>query len=485
MRPQFKNDKELSRFYGKHKDLTIGEIRKIVSKTYPEIKLKTNKGIVGQILEGLIGNAPNSDPNPDVRELAVELKVLPLRKISGVIQPKERSKLKSINFNELLQEKSWTTSKLRPKMGKILFLMYEQPTGMTYKDWEQFKFFGPLLYILQEENEDVVENDWNQIKWKVENGKAMGLSEGDGAIMGACTSGTGKISTYGKGYECKQRSYALKHSYLKKFYAEKIEKKKYETSTILKESESPEKTLIELLRKKLEGNSLGMLSSLYDISFNGHNKSAFSRLIKRIFNVDGNNKILELELLNVAFKTVPVNAYLRPWEAMSFPKFSLVDLLEEKWYGENDDEGEDSGQASFRTHVERPFVFIPVIKNKVRVGSELKFEPWQNWKVGKPVYWEPSDNELAGIKKEWTLAKRIVQKGVELEVVKHGNGTRQENNLLKQASTRFIHLRPHAKNAADLDKPYAKYTKNKVEICWQSFWFNKGLVERILNHYSK
>ena len=241
MRDQFKDDRELIKFYSKHKGMTLGDIRKIVSKDYPDIKLTTNKGIVGQTLEGLIGNAPNSNPNPDVDELSVELKVLPLRKSGGVLQPKERSKLKSINYNDLLKEKSWVTSKLRPKMRKILFLMYEQATGLTYKDWEQFKFKGPLFYVLKNENEDVVENDWNQLKWKVAHGKAMALSEGDGIIMGACTSGTGKISTYGMGYECKQRSYALKHSYLKKYYGEKIGKKKYEESPVLKESKSPEK----------------------------------------------------------------------------------------------------------------------------------------------------------------------------------------------------------------------------------------------------
>ena len=98
---KFDSIEALIKTYKKFEKKTLKDIYDYVSITYPNIKLTTNKGIVGQILEALIGNAPNSNPLQDVHELDIELKVLPLRKIGEKLQPKERSKIKSINYQFL------------------------------------------------------------------------------------------------------------------------------------------------------------------------------------------------------------------------------------------------------------------------------------------------------------------------------------------------------------------------------------------------
>ena len=149
----------LEDFYKKFENKSLESITYFIKSNYPEIILTTNKGIAGQVLEAIIGNAPNSDPNPDVKNINVELKVLPLRKISNKIQPKERSKLKSINYNKIIDEK-WKTSEVKKKIEKILFLLYEQPTGKTYKDWKEFIFKGTLFYERKNERENIVNDDW-------------------------------------------------------------------------------------------------------------------------------------------------------------------------------------------------------------------------------------------------------------------------------------------------------------------------------------
>ena len=114
----FNTLRELEDFYKKFENKSLESIVVFIKNNYPDITLSTNKGIAGQVLEAIIGNAPNSDPNPDVKNINVELKVLPLRKISNKIQPKERSKLKSINYNKIVDEK-WKTAKVKKTTTKV------------------------------------------------------------------------------------------------------------------------------------------------------------------------------------------------------------------------------------------------------------------------------------------------------------------------------------------------------------------------------
>ena len=134
----FKTIKELVQYYNSFKRLSLNEINKKIKQKFG-FQITTNKGIVGQLLEALVGNLPNSNPNADIENLSVELKVLPLRKVYNRLQPKERSKIKSLNYNTIVNEK-WLDSSIRSKMSTILFLMYEQPIGLSYKDWEEDGF---------------------------------------------------------------------------------------------------------------------------------------------------------------------------------------------------------------------------------------------------------------------------------------------------------------------------------------------------------
>ena len=58
----------------------------------------------------------------------------------------------------------------------------------------------------------------------------------------------------------------------------------------------------------------------------------------------------------------------------------------------------------------------------------------------------------------------------------------QKNNLLKTSKTNYIHIRPHAQDSNDIDIGYYQHSKNKIKISWQSFWFNKDYIEKILKN---
>ena len=275
-------------------------------------------------------------------------------------------------------------------------------------------FLRFACYELKNRQEDVVEEDWVNIQNKVINDEAHNISEGDSIILGACTSGTGKLQVYGNNSaEAKQRSYALKHSYLKQFYFESNGVK----YTSLKRSKQFNTVdyLLKEFNNKLYGKTLNQLASEYNITFSSTAKSSFSLLINRILKVEDKIRIKEIDLLDINIKTVPVNSDLNPWESMSFPKFSLVDIFEENWDNTLDDENDNQG--TFRSLIDRPFLFVPVIKNKIRIKNKLKFENWRNWRIGKTVYWKANEEQLSDIKGEWEEAQKIVKQGVKVKIV--------------------------------------------------------------------
>ena len=476
---EFKTQLELFEFYDKFTGQSLDSLFIYLKNEYPDVsaKIKEQKGVVGHLLEGITGRAPNSDSKADISNLGIELKVLPLTNTTKKIQPKERCKLKSISYNDIVNE-SWETSNLKNKISEILFLTYIQPKGKTFNDWKEFKFTGPIRYKLEKNSPEIVQHDWVLIKTKVQAELAHDLSESDGKILGASTSGNGNPVKYGNECQAKPRSYSLKHSYMKHFFEGEKKPNQFESIHEKLSGEKPvEESLKNLLNEKISNRTLKQLSKEYEIKFSSSSKSGFKLLINKILNIDSKKTPKEINELGIQIKTIPVNSEYSPWESMSFPKISLVDILNEKWEFPNDDDSEEF-ESTFKNQIDLPFIFIPIIKNKVN----NKFEDWNNWKVGKLIYWRPSKPELSNIQSEWEKAKGIIKNKVQTEKIKWGNGFRQNNNLLKEKDTNYIHMRPHARNSQDIDIPYKKITENSVSICWQSFWFNKGFIKILIKN---
>ena len=68
---KFNNIIELIKFYKNFENKSLENLFDYINEKFPDIKINTNKGAAGQILEALIGNAPNSDPNPDVKDITM------------------------------------------------------------------------------------------------------------------------------------------------------------------------------------------------------------------------------------------------------------------------------------------------------------------------------------------------------------------------------------------------------------------------------
>ena len=243
----------------------------------------------------------------------------------------------------------------------------------------------------------------------------------------------------------------------------------------LSSEKSIEESLNDLLNEKISNKTLKQLGEEYKVKFSSSSKSGFRLLINKILNIDSKKTPKEINEFGIQIKTIPVSSEYNPWESMSFLKISLVDILNEKWEFPDDNDIEEF-ESTFKNQIDLPFILIPIIKNKIN----NKFEPWSNWKVGRIINWRPNKNQLSEIQGEWEEAKNIIYNEVVTEKIKWGNGYRQNNNLLKEKKTNYIHIRPHARNSQDIDVPYKIHTNNSVSICWQSFWFNKKFIKTLI-----
>lgn len=208
--------------------ITIAE--KTVGKTFAEINtLKTfentsgnnskNKGFLGNLYqENVFGQKPNSDKDPDLKVLGIEVKVVPLkRNRQGELIPKERVVANIINFHEEDLTGDFTKSSYYTKNSQTLFIFYEVLDSKNSLNNKIVK----IVYhdIVKSRYFDIIQTDYSIIINKIKQGKAHTLSERDTTFLGACTKGSG----HGKDLRsqphnsvlAKQRAYSLKPAYIR------------------------------------------------------------------------------------------------------------------------------------------------------------------------------------------------------------------------------------------------------------------------------
>ena len=144
-----------------------------------------------------------------------------------------------------------------------------------------------------------------------------------------------------------------------------------------------------------------------------------------------------------ALRSPRVSPFGDPYEAVSFPAFRNLELVEEEW--------EDSLLLAQLEHL----LFAPVIgeRRETRQGA---------CRLAQPVYWRASAEQLAAIEVEWTRVRNQIRRG-------------EARKLPVSSKTRYIHVRPHGKDATDTDA-----LPDGTRQVKKSFWLNKTLVAEIL-----
>jgi DNA mismatch repair endonuclease MutH len=426
-----------------------------------------NKGNIGNIIESNgFGIKNNSDARPDFETLGIELKILPLKRLGDKsLTVKERTKICLINYKKLIAE-NWNGSHARHKLNKILFVFHEYDGKYPMNS----KILNHLLYKLEMNEEPLIRSDWERTKKLVDDGLAHTLSESQNRILAASRSGAGKLTedqwpeqpnqTYSR--TARQRSFSLKPSYTKTLWSALQNKKEFDRIMDIASYESYEeleKIILERLNR-WKGHTLAEFSKVHGIN-PGKGKNAESSILRKALGFEEKGgPIKEILEMGLKVKMIPARkSDMYPFEAMSFPFQPLGELAEEERFDDSD----------FYTYLQG-FLLIPLIRES---REDKRFD-----KVffGKSFIWRPSHDELVLIQSEWEQIRDVVRAGIHVKkkATKSKRGYIQQNNLPGESETKCIYMRPHARDADDLDE------SANVRICKQSLWFNKSFIQRKL-----
>ncbi len=396
----------------------------------------SNKGDLGNMVEKYYYKyqPDNTTHKPDFPEAGVELKTTGvLRRSDGSYKAKERLVLTMINYVNLIEEQ-WDTSSLMEKCRLMLILFYLYEKGIAVFD-RRF-VLHPSLFEFPLEDLEIIKRDWETIKQKIEDGKAHELSEGDTYYLGACRKGSGGENETLKRQPssdilAKSRAFSLKPSYVNRI----IEGHTSEVGVL---DVSAELTIEEATQNKFKpyiGKTIEEISTILDFHKQGINDKGFYRSLTMRILGGSKRTVPELDKAGVELKTIRVNKDWMPAEAMSFPTFKYMDIIEEDWE-----------ESNFFGKIEQKFLFVIFREDE---NGVLRLE--------KANYWNMPYLDREEAHRVWEDTKQRV--------------ATDASDLPKSTESRVAHVRPKAKNSQDtLPTPQGDMLVKKC------FWLNRSYI---------
>jgi DNA mismatch repair protein MutH len=433
---QEKYDKtSIDSILGFSKLLTGKTLNEVVTLPHSVANSK-NKGDLGGMVEAHFFELPPTNKGIDFPEAGLELKTTGLtRRTDGSLRAKERLVLTMINYTSIADEE-WEFSVFLKKCQLILILFYLYDKKIA--SYDQKFILDPILFDLSKHDVATIRRDWEFIRNRVRAGKAHELSEGDTFYLGACRKGSGKadeklLDQPFSDEKAKSRAFSFKPSYINLLI-----KGRQESNVLGLDGN----ITFEGATAKRFRPFVGM--SLVEIAkhFNYEKKSpkSFTRQLAMRIISNGGESVPELEKAGIEMKTVRLTVKGRPREAMSFPGFKPVEIIDEEWENSN-----------FYQRIENRFLFIVFLEGKD--GIE---------RLEKAVYWNMPYQDRLEAKRVWEETKKRVLDNVP--------------NLPQSSESRVAHVRPKAKNALDTWPTPQGGTRVK-----QCFWLNKDYVGGILS----
>lgn len=426
------------------------------------------KGAIGNIIEREgFGIANNNDARPDFPHLGIELKVLPLKiNTDGKLSVKERTKICSINYQELIDE-TWLDSHARGKLHKILFVFFVYDVSNLLN----CKIVDYYLFELKYSEEPLIQSDWKRTQERVREGYAHLLSESENVILAASRSGAGKLlpDQWPKqpntrfAERARQRAFSLKPSFTRTIWHELRTKKQLDRISE-KHPYSDIADFDTIITRELnawKGKKLSEFIEIKGMEISRSKNAAASILRTALGYKKGSESLREIEQLGLIVKTTPCRkSDLYPFESMSFPYQPLAEIALEERFDESD----------FYTYLQG-FIFIPLIREDRYDMKPSKIT------FGKSFIWRPSKIDLLAIQKEWEKVHQIITDGVIVKRIPWNNrkGYITTNNLLKESESEYIHMRPHGRDSDDTDN-----SMPELNISKQCFWFNKKLLHKLV-----
>lgn len=429
---------------------------------------KGNKGKLGQAIEYCYFEyEPNSAQEPDFPEVGLELKTNPVkRKKDKTLSAKERLVLTMIDYCALVDE-TWESSTVRSKMDDMLLITFLHESEKDEFDYK-FEFVGTP--IIPPEDMAVIRDDWETIVAKVKAGLAHEISGGDTNYLEACTKGASSKTVRRQPYSdimAKQRAFALKSSYMTSFYDKNIC-----LESIMRRRGEERMGLEDLVKVRI-GEYIGATNIELGERFglNPRSKNFNALLTKAMLGIGRENEVAEFSKAGIAVRTIRLEQNGRIREHISFPAFEFADLLAEA-------EWEDS---EFGKVCNSKFLFVVFKKNDLGAYELRGCE-----------FWSMPAEMVDSAEATWREARLVVERGVKfIECAPCCNGGRPtiKNDLPGSRFNHVAHVRPHASQSAyrfEDGTEIGNVASDASELpdgramTKQSFWLDKGVVERLL-----
>ena len=434
----------------------------------------SNKGDLGQIIEeGWYGHSPNSDAEPDFVEAGVELKVSPYKYTRNGVSAKERLVCDIINYMDEVS-KTFETSAFWHKCKCICLLSYQWRDDVSKAD--MFVDHATLLNGYPDEDLLIIKHDWEVIIQKIRAGEAHLLTEGDTMYLAACTKGATAGSSYRQQpFNCrlaKQRAYSLKTTYmtrlLRKYVFGEDEDEHIITDWRILETASFDDVVLRMFTPYL-GLSTREIAERFDMTWRDViPRNINASVTRRILGITGDpDRAEEFKNANILVKTIVVNHDNRPEQSMSFRPFLFLDILNQEW--------EDSDV--YCQMVASRFLFVVFEREN---EDQIPF-------LRQAFFWNMPVCDIDELQRVWERTRFEIKRGAGLQKLGESIVT---NSLPKETESYLAHVRPHASLAAYkladgtiIGNPNtdANPLPDGQWMTTQSFWFNKGYIQRIIS----
>jgi len=418
---------------------------------------KNKKGTFGQTLEEgyfLIPN--NNSPEPDFREVGIELKSTPIKRLSGnKLTSKERLVLGIINYmtlNGLGFEGSF-----KKKNEKLLVVFYEWSQD---KEFYNYKVLKVVLWTFPKEDLRIIQEDWNTIAEMVKEGMAHHLSEGQTKYLAACPKGVGQGRDM-RAQPCstvpaKQRALSLKQAYVSKIFRESIYER-YKGLFVNSNERVPFSDLQSLFdiaewdsSETFEeyvlnyfagfiGKKCKDIESELDTSLR-RSKSYREVLVRRMMGIE-KKKIEEFEYADIKMKTIFLRDNDKPQESMSFSHFDYNDIVDQEWE-----------TSKWSEDLDKKF-FFAVFRRKKSDDDDIFIGAF---------FWSMPYDDMMEAKRVWETT---------VDKIRH----HRMDELPKSVESPIAHVRPHGRDSRD-----TLLAPDGNEYVKRCFWLNRDYIARIV-----
>lgn len=448
---KFNSREELLEYARKLEGTTVRDARESMNKEFkdelPAYKAYSGKGGFGQYIEEqFFGKTNDNISKADFKEIGVELKASPLKKLQdGTIKVKERLVFGMINYNTVVNE-CFETAHVFDKCKFILLVFYMYDLS---KAWGDMVINLVDIWETLAHDYDQIKADWNYIVDKIKAGKAHELSEADTIILGACTKGETKESSMCiqpfSPEKARKRAFCFKTQYIRKIYNILSDDKKKRRVLRLNNSDTwiPLETLIAEKTAQFLGMSGKEIALKLNVTFNPKDKAMYSKISRYMLGLYKKDDVFqEFESGNIQIKTIRVEADGKVKENMSFKNIYYKDIVSEEWE-----------ESIFYEELTSKFVFM-VFKAK---------DDAENYYFEKGFLWSISEKELEEAEKVWIDARDKIRKN-------------DFSHFMKSTSNPVAHVRPKGnKDSYYMETALGTLEKKKC------FWLNRHFIEKIVS----